>query len=196
MTDPFTIRQEVRRKLIHMSTAVVGLCMLWVEPGIMRWITLTMAILFPLLDLGRRKIAFFARIYASLFKSVTRPFEEKHITSAAIMFVSMAITVWLFSPTIAAAALLFTSVGDAAAAIVGRSLGQTRIGKKTLEGTLAFLSCTICIALLIPNLAARIGILGAVGAGLVELIPIPHVDDNLSVPILSALIMTISGGIL
>jgi dolichol kinase len=76
-------------------------------------------------------------------------------------------------------------LADGAAAIVGKSFGRRRlIGKKTLEGTLAL----ICVAFVVSVwfVGWAVALIGAVIAGLVELMP---VDDNLSIPIFLGLAM-------
>jgi len=49
---------------------------------------------------------------------------------------------------------------------------------------------TIAVALVAPDLALSVGITGAVVAAVVEALPL-GVDDNVSVPLLSGLVMTL-----
>jgi len=94
------------------------------------------------------------------------------------------------------AAVSFLILGDTAAAIVGMSLGRIRIFRKTLEGTLAGLITCLGVAYVVsvlPNLDLPfgIGILGAVAASVVEVLPI-DVNDNVVIPLLSGGVMMVA----
>lgn len=93
------------------------------------------------------------------------------------------------------------AVGDPAAAFVGSTCGRVRLyGKKTLEGTLAFATCTFvcCVALLratapddgvpLEGTIAQALTAAVVGA-VVELyaLAFPGLDDNFLVPVCTAL---------
>ena len=93
-------------------------------------------------------------------------------------------------------ALLFLSLGDPAAALVGKRVRGPRLVGKSPGGTLAF----IAVALSVIGILVGLGVVqfhwslmvGAVVAGLVELAPLP-VDDNLTTPLIAGGIMQLSG---
>jgi len=91
---------------------------------------------------------------------------------------------------IAVAALSFIIVGDAFAAIIGRKFGRHWFGRKSLEGSLACLAGTIIVAVCAPELPFAVALIGAATATIVEAFSV-KVDDNITVPIASGLIMTI-----
>tara|TARA_B100001559_G_C15954288_1_gene373542 strand:- start:254 stop:508 length:255 start_codon:yes stop_codon:yes gene_type:complete len=83
------------------------------------------------------------------------------------------------------------SYSDTAAAIIGKMYGKTKIFKKTLEGSLAFfITSLIIILVMIPEVNLGLGLVAILAATIVESLPI-SVDDNLSVPLIIALILSI-----
>ncbi|MCZ6696478.1 MAG: SEC59/DGK1/VTE5 family protein, partial [Acidobacteria bacterium] len=128
------------------------------------------------------------------FKGFTKEKERAKISTTSLFLASALITIIVFPRGIAIAALLFLTVGDPVAEIIGVNFGRIKIfGGKTLEGTLAgFLSCALIgwPLLLIERLELdpTLLLIGAGAAALTELFAL-RVDDNFTVPIGSALAM-------
>jgi glycerol-3-phosphate acyltransferase PlsY len=96
----------------------------------------------------------------------------------------------LFDKYVAITSLLFVSIGDLVATVIGEEYGrQMLFNNKTLEGSLACLASCLLIGMLMsrisPSMALEVAMVGAVSATIIELLPIP-VDDNLTIPLLSA----------
>ncbi|KAN0039985.1 hypothetical protein ACTA71_011867 [Dictyostelium dimigraforme] len=92
----------------------------------------------------------------------------------------------------AVSSMLFLIIGDFTAALVGISYGRTKIGNKSLEGSIAmFLVCWILSYIMFfnQNLGEHISFWGAISATLIELFNPSWIDDNLTIPILSAITM-------
>lgn len=106
-------------------------------------------------------------------------------------------SILFFDKSIAICVLLFNVFGDASSAIFGTKYGKTKLfGKKTLEGSLAFLvSCLILgyFLMLLPNLFLPFSLilLAAFVATIVELLPIP-IDDNLTIPLITGFSMRLA----
>jgi dolichol kinase len=96
----------------------------------------------------------------------------------------------MFSKPVAVAALSFIIVGDTFAALIGRKYGRHRFGRKSVEGSLACLLGTVIVALLVPGLTLSVALAGAVVATVTEALSM-NLDDNISVPIVSGLAMTL-----
>jgi len=113
------------------------------------------------------------------------------LTGATWMLIGFTSSVIIFDFEVAVLALLFLSVGDAAAALVGRALPVGKIWGKSIFGTLSgFLVC-VFIGLTINNtLSAQIIIIGAISGMFIELMPL-KINDNFSIPIFSGFIMQI-----
>ncbi len=132
-----------------------------------------------------------------ILKNIPQAFKEKEaakFSSMTIFLVSAFITFLIFNEAIAYAALTFVVFGDLFSKFFGLQYGKTPIFGKTLEGSMAFLSaCVICGYILshyfyLPILTWSVGCLAATVA---EVVPI-GVDDNFSVPILSASVMVVT----
>jgi dolichol kinase len=90
------------------------------------------------------------------------------------------------------ASLWFLALGDAAAALVGRSIGHIRIGDKSLEGSAAcFLACWAAGMFFLDSPGGKIpeAAVGAFTAALLEALPMP-LDDNLWIPTVAGLVLT------
>ena len=114
--------------------------------------------------------------------------ERQAVTGATWMVVASLIAFLAFDKQVAITALLFISLGDPVAALVGGRVPGPRIAGKSPFGTLAFLivglsTASVLMAVDVLQHHWSIGI-GAAVAALVELAPLP-VDDNLTVPLLS-----------
>lgn len=124
-----------------------------------------------------------------------RAHEHKKLFGSTWYLIGSFFALVLFSPPIAIASILFLNLGDFAAAAIGISYGNTKIfgGKKSLEGCLAMFFTCFAIGVGIFNsvdLFEYIAVAGALAATLAELIP--FVDDNVTIPILSGLAMTLA----
>ena len=101
----------------------------------------------------------------------------------------------LFEKYVAITSLLFLSIGDLMAAVIGEKFGRRRVFSKSLEGSLACLVACLLIGMLMtrinPTITLPVAIVGAVLATIVELLPIP-LDDNLTIPLFSAGIMNLA----
>jgi glycerol-3-phosphate acyltransferase PlsY len=106
---------------------------------------------------------------------------------------STILTILLFPKSIAIASLFILIVADTAAALVGRGIGRISIFGKTLEGSLAFFFSSLLIVWIYPNLNRFPGGLAALGATVIEILPI-KVNDNLTIPLVAGAIMFFLGG--
>lgn len=128
--------------------------------------------------------------------------EHSSVTAATHMLIATAICLGAFNKEIAALAVLYTAVGDPSAAVIGERYGSIKIaGRKTLEGSLAFALAAGAVAFLVGLPATEVAIgtalVGVAAGTLAELNPwrvrLPFLgllDDNLLVPLTSAIVMT------
>jgi glycerol-3-phosphate acyltransferase PlsY len=105
------------------------------------------------------------------------------------------LSLWAFSPAAASAAVCFLAFGDVAATTIGQRFGKTKIGNKSLEGTVAFVLAALFGGYLLsfaePGISLGIMILGALVAAGVELLPLP-LNDNLTIPLLAGAAMELA----
>jgi dolichol kinase len=184
------MKKEITRKTIHiifgslflvliyfagtqLSTIIIGLCLI---AGTLISIGITRGHKFPFLE--------------KIVKRVERENEKTFPGKAAVLFFISAIILLLIfknNSSIIMAALSVQVFGDSAAALIGKKFGKHKIFKeKTLEGSTAcLLVAIICISFFFP---IQIAIIAGVIATIVELLPL---DDNLFVPLLTALVIKI-----
>lgn len=155
------------------------------------------AALMIFIDIARlRGWPFWERLTPKFVANMIRPHETVgDFTGATYILMAVCLTVALFDRPIAVAALGFIIVGDTLAALIGRRFGRHRFGHKSVEGSLACLAGTLLVAALAPEVPAIIGVSGAVVAAVAEALPW-KIDDNISVPLLSGLTMTLATRIL
>lgn len=189
------MRRELLRKLFHLLSLVyLALFLLLGRVIIIRllggWIVVVGAVEF----LRLRRPALNRWIF-KYFRGIQRKEEERRISGVFWTSLGCWLTVFFFgnAPMIVCSAFFYLAFGDAAAAIVGRSLGRVRftIGgrSKSMEGSLACLAACLAsgwaVGLPIPAVIA-----GAAAATVVELLPVP-LDDNLWLPLVSAAVLSL-----
>jgi dolichol kinase len=145
-----------------------------------------------LLEIARLKIPTLNQFLYGHFESFIRKNEGTKLTGTIPYILGVGLSLLVYSPEVASAAICFLAFGDVAATTVGERYGRTKIGDKSLEGTAAFVVAAVLAGfLLIPLglvLKAWVIILGAFIAAGVELLPLP-INDNLAIPVLAGAAM-------
>ncbi|RKX26194.1 MAG: hypothetical protein DRP45_04120 [Candidatus Zixiibacteriota bacterium] len=189
---PFS--QEILRKTTHMGALIV--------PGVYWWLGLSKALMLGIMipstclmvaiDVARlRNLGFWRNFACKIGGRMVRSHESAgDFTGATYILLSACCVIAMFDKPVAVAALAFIIVGDTLAALIGRKFGRHKFGHKSVEGSLACLVGTVAVALLVPQLSLTVGLSGAVVATVVEALS-TKIDDNISVPVLSGLAMTL-----
>lgn len=123
-----------------------------------------------------------------LFGVMIRPHERLDFTGATYILTASILTILIFDKAIAVLAIAYIVVGDTASAIVGRLWGRVKFNGKTLEGSLSFFFSCCIAALLVPGIAMWVKLIGALSASVVEALTF-YIDDNVTVPLISAAVM-------
>lgn len=196
---------ELQRKAIHLLALVLPASILLLpRPTALAGLT-ALAVLSVGLDVARQRVPSVRRVLVDgAFGGMMRPEELPPeggplvINGAAWMCISAALCAWLFAPGVAAAALAMLMVGDGAAAVIGRRFGRTKWpgSLKSVEGSLAYAASAFLIGLWVvawPGSDVGVGTvaLGAVVGAAIEAITFP-LNDNVRVPFLSGLVMTLA----
>ena len=144
------------------------------------------------LDLLRFRASWLNRLFTRWLAPLLKKEEDHRITGATYMVVAGFIVFLFFDKTVAVSAMLFLSLGDPVAALVGRRMPGPRLFAKSPVGTAAFVGVSLLVVTALVGSGAfqyHWGLLvGAVVAGLVELTPVP-LDDNLTIPLISGAVM-------
>lgn len=193
-----SIRAEGSRKAIHLGTAVVPVAwgLGWVSVGLVQLalgVALAVAVL---VETARSLRPAFATRFQDLLGVMLRPHEQRGVSGATWLAVAMWSVAMLAPPRAAIAALWAAAVGDATAALVGRTLAALRQDPppagKSNAGSLA---CALATALGAWWLAAA-GWAAALALGLVAAAaerPAARLDDNLRVAAATALAAVLLG---
>ncbi|MBC8214353.1 MAG: hypothetical protein H8E71_06925 [Candidatus Marinimicrobia bacterium] len=191
----FSYNREIKRKLFHLSSSVIGISLLLVGKSIVLPITILLTFIVLFFDIIRNRNTIIKDLYNKLFQIMTRPQESNNLTGASWLLFGASITMLLFDELPSATGLLFLSIGDSVAALFGRKYGKTKIGHKSLEGSIAFFISCVIISLFIPGLNIWVGVISASVATVVELVGIFKLNDNFTIPIVTALFVQIFGGL-
>ncbi|MFX1478297.1 MAG: glycerol-3-phosphate acyltransferase [Promethearchaeota archaeon] len=132
-------------------------------------------------------------------KAIFRKSEQKKFSSMTIFLISIFIMIFIFtrlgSIEIAIIALGFLVFGDLYAKVFGLAYGRHKLfGKKTLEGTLAYIGAVIiCCYIFYTSIDIPLPVLiiGAVAAPIAEVLPL-GMNDNFTVPIISGTAMLLT----
>jgi dolichol kinase len=182
---------EYIRKIIHLFNLIIPFGYLYVinDKYIMVQILILLTIVFLFIDIARHRIVWIQSIFNLLFNSMLRGHELKgHLTGATWVMIGSLITITLFSKPVAVIALIFMSLGDTAAGLIGQRFGKHKVGNKSWEGFLAGLIICCIVAINFSFLPLKISLAGALVAMAMELLPIP-LDDNFKIPLGSGAMM-------
>ncbi len=186
-------RINPKRKLWHFSAgAFMVSVLIWNFPSKRTPLVILGAatIVLLVIDILRFGTPWGKQLFRVYFGQIAGRKEDEGPNASFFYSVSLLVAVLLFEPRIAMGAIISLAVGDPIAGIVGTLFGRLRLKGKAVEGAAANLAASF----LLINLLVRspwIAFAGAAAGAAVELLPIPKVDDNLSVPIVSGLAMTI-----
>lgn len=147
-------------------------------------------------EIGRRVSPVINRALMRAFRLVAHEHEAYRINSATWYATALVLLALTRSPVVSVVAISILGVGDPVAGLVGRRFGRIKlVHGRSLEGTLSFFVCGAAVAfgLLVAfhqsvttGEALGIALLASLFGALAELFS-RKLDDNLSVPLASAL---------
>ena len=184
-------KSEYIRKLIHLSNLIIPISYYYIFQD-KRFFLISLfffVLIFLAIDLFREKNKYIKILFNLFFNRMMRKHElNGALTGASWVMISAFFTILIFPKNIAILSLIFMSVGDTVAGLVGRRIGKLKIGEKTVEGfVFGFLDCAI-ISYNYKLIPFSISIYGSLVGMIFEVLPLP-LDDNLKIPLSSASIM-------
>jgi glycerol-3-phosphate acyltransferase PlsY len=193
--EDLSIRRTLNRGFFHIfagsipPVALLFLPRFWVIIGLI--ISTVVLLLF---EVARLRIPPLNRWFSAWLAPLLRKEEQTRFTGGSYLMIGYLITTLVFAPDIALVSMLFASLGDPVATMIGAWRGNTRLLHKSVEGTMACLlvclSTSFVIFTTIGKPPLSVVVVGAVIATLVELLPL-KLNDNLTVSIGSAAVMTL-----
>ena len=125
--------QEYIRKFIHLSNMIIPISYLFLfdQKIYLIYILFFLSILFVVIDLCRNRFFVLRKFFKYFFNDMMRKHElNGDLTGASWVMIASFLTVLLFPKYIAILALIFMSIGDTVAGLIGQRFGKFNIGKK------------------------------------------------------------------
>jgi len=185
---------EIQRKMVHLCGLAIPIGYALTSERTALIVILPLFLCFLSVDLLRHFHGGTASLFQKyLYGAILREKERASLMGSTYYLFAALLTILFFPKSIAIVSLLILILSDTCAALVGKGIGKIRLFRKTLEGTSAFFFCSLVIVLVYPQVGWLSGILGALGATIIEVLPIP-LDDNLTIPFVAGAIMFFCGG--
>lgn len=201
-----TYREEIKRKLVHLSSLWMVAATLLLAPW--RGCAAVIFLLLLLLTLvsehdyangGRHLGRLYGKLFGKMLRRKVNP--GQWIVSGGAPVLAAALLVNLLFPAwIAASSLAVMLTGDAAAALIGRKFGRHKlINGKSAEGTCGFIAAGFIALVVILMITCRpaadyyAGFAAVILAAFAELFQKQlKLDDNLSIPLCVGLVLFLS----
>jgi dolichol kinase len=174
-------KRELLRKRIHLATAAVPL-LVWLLPrpfaiGLM----IAAVVVAFAIEWGRRRVRWMRYRFLRHTRVMLRRHERRGLSGATYMAVAYLIALLLLPQMVAIAAMLYNSLGDTAAAVIGRRWGRHRTAwGKSWEGAAAAMLVNLGVGVALPGFGAAAVLAGALIGAALEFLPLP-LDDNLRI---------------
>jgi dolichol kinase len=179
--------REIQRQIIHASGIFILVLGIFLNPQVLILLCIIILVISEIVFILDKYYRI--PIFSNLLTSCKRRDDERGFL---YFFIGIIVTLYIFSFNIAIAnaGILMLILGDSASTIVGTRFGRHKLPFKTLksfEGSLAFFFVSfLSVLTLLPLFPTLIGAL--VGTLTEAYSPI---DDNIPIPIISALAITI-----
>jgi len=195
-----TYSKEIARKGIHFSSLLIPIIYLQIDRPKALLILAPMALAAIVIDVLIQRHSATRRVMMRLVGDLMRSHELQRskiqLNGASWVLISAFATVAVFPKVIAVTAFSILIVSDSFAALIGRRFGRRRFLDKSVAGTIAFVISAIACVLVyaacfsLPWTFVVAGVLGSIVGGVIESASIRlRVDDNLSIPFATALVM-------
>jgi phytol kinase len=190
--DRLDISEEIRRKIIHILTSLIPLAYITIIPSKEHIFTICviMSIGFLTVDLLRMYLPAVKKPFLQIFEVLLREGEiNNHLTGATYLFIGFSIAVFLFPREIAVPVMLYLSIADPCAAVIGKLWPVKKLFGKSLGGFTAFFISAAIITGFFSGYDYESFIIAFCTAA-VEMLPL-KINDNLTIPVFSGYLFMI-----
>ncbi len=192
--NTYEVIKEIKRKSIHVIPGFMAIpFIIWLGKPIAFTTSLFFFTLYALNEISIRKnLGFKVPIAYQTYMIMARKeeLENKTFIGTIYFWGLTTIIILLLPPIPAAAAVMVSSLGDAAAAIIGKICPYPRNPlnkRKSLTGSVAMFLISIIVCL-IAGLSLYSSLIVAISSTLAEALTKKSVNDELSVPIVSGIV--------
>lgn len=178
----FSLRHELVRKGWHALSVVVPLGYArGVARPVLIWVLVAALVVAVVVEVARSRSAVARSAFNTGFGALLREHESRGVSGATWLVLAFLIAAIVFPADVAIAAMCGVALGDAAAAIAGRTLGGARAQHgKSLTGSVACLAATALAARWIADFTWREALIAGILASIAER-PRHPLDDNLRI---------------
>ncbi|WNY25624.1 diacylglycerol/polyprenol kinase family protein [Methanolapillus millepedarum] len=187
----FSYRQEVKRKLLHMTSFVF---VIFIYLTNKETACLVIGFLFIALVIAEQLCRIFPAlndIKIKYFSPVLRENEKSGNVSSVWFLLGCFLSVLLFSKEVAMLGITILIFGDAFAALIGKRFGKHKFKNgKSLEGTLGFIGVSLLFLIAyafildLSRIFIILSVISIVAAAIVEIYTKQlKADDNLTIPL-------------
>jgi len=209
LTSDLKKRSEMHwaRKIWHMSgVSALAFSYYYLPPFWSKAIFILLWFIFVPVDFLRLRSPGLNDILTHIFRPIMRESESKGLAGTSYLMTGVLIISFIFPREIVLMTLLFLAFADPMASIIGIRFGKDRIfGHKSVQGSVAafaicaFITWSVLMykGIMIDRIVI-VSIFGGLIGACAEAIPVGKLDDNFSIPVLSAgglwLLFSIFGG--
>ena len=177
------------RRLMHAVNGlgiVACLVLLSVPPRLVVWTLAVVLAMLLLVDLLRLRDPRINERFFRLFSCLASPREAHRPASSTWYVLGVVLTLMLFPLEASVPAVLVLALADPTAGYVGGRWGRLRLGRGTLEGSVAFFAVAGSLLLLMAEPPTAL----VTAAVLTGVEPLPwRVDDNLTIPLVGGALL-------
>ena len=177
------------RKLFHFSGIIIPVIYLLTDKQMTLIVTAGVFVVDIILEIMRIK----GFLKVAFIENSMKKEERNRLSGSFFYILSGLITIILFEKNIAVASLFILSIADPLSSLLGIRFGRVRLFGKSLEGTMTFFAASFLI-LRILSFSLPVAAAVAVIASLTELFSSRPIDDNLSIPLVTALALALLTG--
>ena len=187
-------RFKIVRKIYRLLAISIPIVYLYFGKNALLKLLIPITTLALIVDILRLKVPKINSIVFSHLKFFLKEKERSSISTTSLFLLSCLIVTELFTREIALLSITLTIFGDMFAEIIGTLYGKHKIYRyKSLEGTLAcFVSCLLSGIMLSKYISLHMSwiLIASLVATIVELLSV-DVDDNFTMPIITAIILSL-----
>ena len=179
--------RSIARKVFHFSSASIPLCYLFIgrmAALVFSLVLLALSACFEILRIGGRLNISFVAKYMEVKES-----ESRKPTGSFYYLLAIPVTILVFQKSVAVSSLFIAAIADPLCSLAGLKWGKTKIFEKSLEGSSVFFVASLLILSFFP-FPTHVRLITAFVATLIELFTPKWLDDNLTIPIGTALVLT------